>query len=348
MGRDSKINIKLLLDQMLSDNLSSIEKENLRIHIESSFHDNELDDLMREHWAGLSDQDIPDNEMQMLKLKNKILSRIAPTFNYTKKEPRLFYSVLANRLMRVAAILFIPLLLGSSALFYTLNKRFDQLSGAGQMQQVMASPGSRVHFTLPDKTEVWLNSESSLEFPLNLNFQNQRRVKLVGQGYFKVAHDQKHPFFVEVNKINVKALGTAFDVSGYNNDQTISSTLEEGSIALTTNSGKEFARLIPGQQAILNKETNELTVRRIQTIQVTSWKDGKLIFRNTPLLDVTKQLERWFNCEIQVDPKLNNLNLEYTATIENETLGEVLKMIEISTSVKTKIIKRDVYIGFTK
>jgi ferric-dicitrate binding protein FerR (iron transport regulator) len=76
----------------------------------------------------------------------------------------------------------------------------------------------------------------------------------------------------------------------------------------------------------------------------TSWKDGKLMFRDSPLNDVTRQLERWFNCTIHVDPKLMNSEISYTATIQDETLGEVLKMIEISTQVKTRIKNREVTI----
>ncbi|HZL08708.1 MAG TPA: FecR domain-containing protein [Prolixibacteraceae bacterium] len=347
MGNNHKTNIKLLLNQLSSGSLTIPEKEKLKEYIESSFMDEDLDALMREHWTGLGNQDLVGDEIQLLNLKKKILSRITPAQPIAKKEFRLFPPDWKNKLMRVAAILFIPLLLGSVAVFYTLEKQINQQTSSS-MQQVMASPGSRVHFTLPDKTEVWLNSESVLEFPLNLDHLDQRRVKLTGQGYFKVAHDKLHPFFVEVNKMSIKALGTSFDVSGYENDNFISSTLEEGSIALLSLKGKEFARLVPGQQAVWNKSTNELEINDIETIQATSWKDGKLIFRNASLNDVTRQLERWFNCVIQLDPKLNESDLKYTATIQDETLGEVLKMIEISTSVKTKIVKREVYIGRTK
>jgi transmembrane sensor len=221
----------------------------------------------------------------------------------------------------------------------------DLLSGSSASQTVIASPGSRVHFTLPDQTEVWLNSGSTLEFPLNLNQQDQRKVKLFGQGYFNVKHDANHPFYVETEILSVKALGTSFDVSSYSEDQQISSTLEEGSIALFNSRGNEVARLFPGQKAVLDKKTNEIVVKNVETALSTSWKDGKLIFRNTSLSDVTIQLERWFNCKIHLDPHLLNSDLMYSATIQDETLGEVLKMIEISTRIKTKIEKREVYIN---
>ncbi len=345
MGSNHEIDYKYLLDQVLSGKLTSAEKDDLQAYIQHSFKDDELDLLMRKHWLGLEDKEIVVDEMQLLLLKNQIISRINHKINSSKKEHQLFPSTWKNYLIRVAAVLFIPLLLGSVFVFYRMDKRLDQMTASTANQRVVANPGSRVHFTLPDQTEVWLNSGSMLEFPLTLNLQDNRKVKLSGQGYFKVAHDKAHPFFVETDGLSIKALGTSFDVSGYANDTQIASTLEEGSIALIDLNGNEVTRIHPGQKAILDKTTHIMVVRDVETLLTTSWKDGKLIFRNTSLSDVTVQLERWFNCKIHLDPRLMNAGLMYTATIQDETLGEVLKMIEISTRIKTKVEKREVYIS---
>lgn len=344
MGSNRKIDFKHQLEHILSGKLTESEKDDLHGYILNSFEDSELEIMMYEHWSSIKNEDVISDEIQILTLKNKILSKINQQKKSTEKELRLFPEKWNNYLLRIAAMLFIPLLLGSILVFYQMDKQLNKQSSI-VMQKVTATPGSRVHFTLPDSTEVWLNSGSTLEFPLNLNHQDQRMVKLVGQGYFQVAHDKDHPFFVEIELMNVKVLGTAFDVSNYTEDRQISSTLEEGSIVLMSKQGKEIANLQPGQQAILDKNTNKLVVTSVETALSTSWKDGKLIFRNTSLFDVMNQLERWFNCEIHIDPELTKSKLRYTATIQDETLGEVLKMIEISTSVKTRIEKREVYIG---
>ena len=348
MGTNHELDFKNLLERMLSGELTDKERIDLQEYIELSYNDHELDGLMREHWLGLENKLVVEDETQFQNLKSLIISEISKAEKSDKKVHALFPSNLKNRLMRVAAILFIPLLLGSILTFYYLNSRFDRMTEYVAMQQVVASPGSRVHFTLPDKTEVWLNSESKLEFSMNLNLQSKREVKLIGQGYFKVAPDKKHPFIVLIDGIGVKALGTSFDVSGYENEMQIKSTLEEGSIALLGKDDNEMARLNPGQQAVLDKSTQRISIKNVDTALSTSWKDGKLIFRNTALTEVAKQLERWYNCEIHLDNKLLDSGLFYTATIQDETLGEVLKMIEISTSVKTKIEKREVFIEKTK
>ena len=348
MGVNSKIDFQHLLDQMLLGKLSDVERKNLQEYIAFSYKDQELDGLMREHWLGLENKQMIGDEIQFQNLKKRIISEISKTNKSPKKVYSLFPSNLKNMLMRVAAVLFIPLLLGSVLTFYYLNSRFDRISENVTMQQVVANPGSRLHFTLPDKTEVWLNSKSMLEFSTGLNHQKKRIVRLTGQGYFKVAHDKNHPFIVLIDDLKVKVLGTSFDVSGYNEDRLIKSTLEDGSIVLLNKNDKEFVRLIPGQQAILDKTTQKITINNVETTLTTSWKDGKLIFRNTSLTEVSKQLERWFNCEIHMDNHLLNSGLLYTATIQDETLGEVLKMIEISTAVKTKIEKREVFIEKNK
>lgn len=343
MGLNQKIEFRYFHQQLLSDNLTKEEKDDLWVKIQSTYKDEELELLMREYWQSLEKKEIISDEIQFDTLKNQILSRIQKSKISSDKTSRPFLPNWKNMMMRVAAMLFIPLLLGSLFVIYRMETRFDKMASS-TMQQVIASPGSRVHLFLPDQTEVWLNSGSMLEFPTDLNKQSQRKVKLYGQGYFNVSRDPQHPFLVETESLNIRVLGTSFDVSNYANDCKFSSTLEHGSIVLLNSCGKEIRQLEPGQRAVLNKETKELFVETVDTKLTTSWKDGKLIFRNTSLIEVTKQMERWFNCKINVDPELIDLNILYTATIQDETLGEVLKMIEISTSVKTKIEKREVSI----
>lgn len=342
MGLKNNINLDEYLNKLILEEAGDGDKERLQAYIRSGFRDKELDKLMQQHWEGIQQKSIENNELYLQQLRSKIWTKISG-----RKEKQKQVIGWKTYLVRVAAILFIPLLISSVYLFWLLSQN-NSMEVQGAMQQVYATPGSRVHFTLPDKSEVWLNSGSTLEYPVNFNTQKQRKVKLNGQGYFNVSHNEKHPFLVETGELNIKVLGTSFDVSNYANDRFVSSTLEEGSIALLDMQGKEVARLNPGQKSLLDRETHKLLVENIDTRLITSWKDGKLIFKNTPLNEVAKQMERWFNCSIHISPELLNSDILYTATIQDETLGEVLKMIEISTSVITKIENREVKIGYKK
>ncbi len=342
MDTPQKMDTDYLCGRMLSGEITASEKDDLSEAVSMSFKDCRLDAFMREHWLRLCGQEVAGDNMQMQIIKNKIFSRIGQNSESQKKTVRLFPVRLENTLMRIAAILFIPLLLGAIYTCYRLNKQLVRNSEMVLMQQVVAAPGSRVHFFLPDQSEVWLNSGSSLEFPADIHRRNQRKVSLKGEGYFKVAHDKEHPFLVETEKFSVLALGTSFDVSDYANENKSSSTLEEGSISILSPGGHEMARLQPGQKAVLNKCTHTLKVLDVETMLTTSWKDGRLTFRNKSLPEVTHQLERWYNCHIDIDPLLLESNIRYTGTIQDETLNEVLRMIELSThSVQVKIKKRE-------
>lgn len=343
MGSD-QIHIEKILDKLAAGKISLSEKKELRTYIQSTFKNEKLDDLMRLHWDRV-DSRVEDGDKAILtEVRAKVLTAIEGDRRSTKSGRHSSIERWRSYLTRAAAILFIPLLVYSGYLVSTLYKQKAVVQEQLVMQEIFASPGSRVHFTLPDSTEVWLNSASKLEFPVTFSNQETRRVKLYGQGYFKVSPDKTHPFIVETSDINIKVLGTSFDVASYADDVNLVSTLEEGSIAILNSSGKEVARLNPGEQANLNKDTREMSIEEVDTEITTSWKDGRLLFKNAPLVDVVKQLERWYNCEIFLAPELRKSDFQYTATIQDETLGEVLQMIEISTSVNSSIKNREVRI----
>lgn len=340
MGTNRHIDYNKFRERLLSNSLTNEEKDLLRDEISSSFKNSELEGLMHRHWDQEESTPVAEQDLYFRNLRLQIWRKIKEAEEKTGISGT--RSTLKFRLIQIAAVLFLPILLTSIYLSYLVfqTNSTQQLV----MQEVIASPGSRVHFMLPDSSEVWLNSGSTLEYPVQMASLNSRNVKLSGQGYFHVKRDTEHPFIVETSELNIKVLGTMFDVSNYLNEPTFSTTLEHGSIALLNAKGREITRLQPGQRAVLDKASNELSVDNVNTRYTTSWKDGRLVFKETQLAEVVRQLERWYNCKITVAPELLNADIRYTATIENETLGEVLTMLEISTSLKTKLNGRDVRI----
>ncbi|RIH63104.1 DUF4974 domain-containing protein [Mariniphaga sediminis] len=341
MVSDSNNNIKELFSKLQSGGLSNNEKDRLRAYVIACYKDEQLDMLMHRHWESLDKSGFTE-EPSLDDIKMKLLTLIY------EEEKKQMQPEVKRRIswqtyfVRIAAILFIPLLVYTGFLLSRVENRPEEPELV--MQEVFANPGSRLHFTLADQTEVWLNSGSSLEYPLDIDKQKQRTVKLKGQGYFKVAHSADHPFFVEVNEMKVKVMGTSFDVYDYADDQQLISTLEEGKIALLNKQGKEIVQLVPGEQAVFDKSSKKLLIKEVDIEQMTSWKDGYLVFQDTPLHEVVRVLGRWFNCTFEVAPSLLKSDIKYTATIQDETIGEVLKMVEISTNVKTNIEKREVRI----
>ena len=232
--------------------------------------------------------------------------------------------------LKVAAILIVGLTVTSIA-FYSK----PAIKPVATVVQKISTPfGARTNFTLPDGSEAWLNSGSTISFPQQ--YGAIRSVELQGQAYFKVAKDFK-PFVVKTSYGNIEAKGTSFDVKAYGNEN-FETTLVEGSVKIE-GIKKQSAILRPGQQSILAPSSDVFLLKDVNTGLFTSWKEGKLIFVNEPFKNVARELERWYNVKIELKgQKLKDLC--YTGTIEMETFGEVLELINTTTPIKHIFDKR--------
>jgi transmembrane sensor len=251
-------------------------------------------------------------------LLDKIHHRIA--LEESKTATRRFN--LYKNLLRVAAVLILGLF-GTTLLFYYQPQK--QLYS--EVVETVSTPyAARTNFKLPDGSEIWLNSGSTISFPKQ--FGKERNVELVGQAYFKVVKDGKH-FVVKTNSGSVEVMGTSFDIKAYK-DENFQTTLVEGSVKIRNNLN-QVAMLKPGQQSTISPGS-DLSINEVNTNLSTSWKEGKLIFVKEPFQNVAKELERWYNLKIELQgEKLKTLG--YTGTIEMETLGELLELINTTTPI---------------
>jgi len=241
-------------------------------------------------------------------------------------------------LFRVAAVLILPLLL-TSILF--INEKLNLAAKDNLYTEVSVSPGSKLRTILPDGTVVWLNSGSTLKYPQSFS-NNNRQAILTGEAYFNVISDQLHPFVVKTEGLDLKVIGTSFNVMAYPEENNISVTLEEGKISVEKpSSDKKISRLCflePNEQILFQKETGEAKLATVNTDQFTSWKDGKLIFRNNSLDFIFNRLERWYNAEIEImgDGKLPQA--PYTLTIEDETIIQVLEYLSVASGLSYEVV----------
>ncbi|QIA07425.1 FecR family protein [Draconibacterium halophilum] len=281
-----------------------------------------LDANMKEHWkfTKAEEAETPDLSDTLHKIHYEINSQ-EPRAGKTQK--------LVNYLARVAAVLFIPLAI---AFFFTL----DKTDISAELQTVSTPLASKTHFVLPDGSEVWLNSGSSLEYPKEFS-RKKRLVKLSGEAYFDVQKSET-PFEVVTENVQVNVLGTAFNVMSYSNTNP-EVTLERGKVQLISNSGEEKI-LAPGQQAVIDAENSSIQVQKVDTEIYSSWIDNKLIFRNESLKDVVERLERWYNISIELDDQYIS-DKKLTATIEYESITEVMDLLEITMSLKYEYDKNE-------
>ncbi|RTE55407.1 DUF4974 domain-containing protein [Arenibacter aquaticus] len=199
--------------------------------------------------------------------------------------------------------------------------------------------GKQFELLLSDGTQVTLNSGSSLRYPVNFIAGKDRKVYLKGEAFFDVAKDASHPFIVNADQINIRVLGTQFNLSFYPEDEDISTVLVEGSVALYKEGAdmkkNTTTQLVPGQQAAFNKSKNEMSVNQVDTHNHTAWKDGYLLFKASPFYRIRSKLERHFNISIEDKTQLLH-NQVYTATFRNETIEEILEAFKEDTPFQYK------------
>jgi len=200
--------------------------------------------------------------------------------------------------------------------------------------------GAQFRVTLSDGTKVWLNSASSLKYPTAFTGK-ERIVELHGQGYFEVAKNAGQPFKVRINNMDVNVLGTHFDIMAYPDEKMVSTTLLEG--AVQVHSGGDVQLLKPGEQAVLNKESHQLSVHAVAVNKVIAWKEGLFVFNNMDLATILREISRWYDVEI-VYEVVPNGKLYGGGISRHLQLSEVLHFLEANGINRFKISGRKVIV----
>jgi transmembrane sensor len=235
----------------------------------------------------------------------------------------------------------------SGTLAYTISKG----KPTDVVYNMLTCPrGGQFKIRLPDGTDVWLNSVSSIRYPTAFPGR-ERKVEITGEAYFEVARDQAKPFVVEVSNMEVKVLGTSFNINSYEDEGPARTTLLDGKIAVALPSDRqskksgEFVVLKPGQQAVaasglltggIDRETQHLTIVNDANVeQVMAWKNGFLSFKQADLTTVLRQLERWYDIDVKY---AGNIPVRhFTGELSRDlTLSQVISVLS-EMDVKFKI-----------
>lgn len=240
---------------------------------------------------------------------------------------------LLSLLSRAAAILVIPLLISTLIFGYmAFHKPMEEIA----YTEVVSAPGVVSRLELPDKSKVWLNSNSRLRYPNRFEGSAVRRVELDGEGYFEVESDREHPFYVKTpSGFEVMAHGTKFNVNS--EDKTVETILAEGKVSLYK-SDRKLNDLSPGEQALYAYDTEQLNLSRVNLYEKLAWKDGKIIFRNAPLKEVFAQLSKRYNVDIVLHDEYNQSDKYLSrVTFEHETIQQIFSYLEIAAPIKWRV-----------
>jgi transmembrane sensor len=266
-----------------------------------------------------------EDEKRLLKMNSKI-GQAFPNL----QKGFLFYW------QRIAAVLLLPLLLLGSIYFF-LGKQMENDNTV--WQTITTPPGVKSQTQLPDGTKVWLNSESKLSYPSSFT-RHERNVKLEGEAYFEVAKDKRHPFYVDLGTIGIEVTGTAFNAINYEDEKQTEVILTSGKVRLLGQKESKRYRITemdPGQKAVYKESANKIFLQQVDTEKYVSWIYGRLIFRDDPMTEVIRRLDRWFSVDIEIeDPEI--AQYIYTATFREETIEQILNLLKRTSPVEYSII----------
>lgn len=300
--------------------------------------------LILESWIGESDENLKyfrqikntwESSLELPVSTNKALSKVLKQIN--KEQKRLTFWQIAQR---IAAILFIPLLI--SMLWLNFDRNSKSTNSELTYTNAIAAFGTFSLLELPDGSKVWLNSGSSLRYPDKFK-SNNRTVYLVGEAYFEVQSDKTMPFLVNTPYFTVKATGTKFSVQAEKNFSAPSVTLVEGKVSIQKPiSGNKYdliTYLQPNQHMIYDTLSGKFNVQTEDIYKFVSWKDGKLVFRNDNISEVARRLSLQYNVDIEIRGEQIE-HYRYRATFENEPLSELLRLLKISSPIDYQEIKQ--------
>jgi ferric-dicitrate binding protein FerR (iron transport regulator) len=213
--------------------------------------------------------------------------------------------------------------------------------------------GGEYIIILTDGTKVWLNSESTLEYTVPFE-EDKREVTLQGEAYFEVAPDVTRPFTVKTNKMNIRVLGTHFNVTAYKDENTVKTTLVEGSVEVSPSithdpvllSRQSFSHMVlkPGQQASIN-DKGELKINDVNIDLYTAWTQGYFVFENEPLSLIFHKLSRWYDIEVLFKGTQAENELFSGKLPRFENFGVLLEMIRKVSKVEIKMDEKTIIIN---
>jgi ferric-dicitrate binding protein FerR (iron transport regulator) len=319
------------IDRYLRGEADEKEKE----YVESLFLDGENNAYLRQslekNWNSILNENT-SNVADISHLLDRIHHDIRKKEALKMKKPlQRFMRVYA----KIAAVFLVPIMIAAGFTYTVLTKKLESFSEKNITSQIYAPLGSRVSFNLPDGTMGVLNGGSKLSY--SLPFVENRQIKLEGEAWMQVKHDEQHPFTIGAGISTVKVVGTSLNVSIYPNENYIEVVLKEGKVKFTGKTGEKEITMRPSERLIFQKGKIQKSI--VDPAKYNGWVDGKLIFRSDPMAEVARRIERWYNVKITLaDKSLEKYT--FRATFQDDKIEDVLKFLAMTTPIRYKIIPR--------
>lgn len=330
----SQNDIDLIIGKAISGNATVDEISKLNVWKSYSPENQKIYDKSLQAWkkseSWISETQIVADKVAVQRAMNKSLSL---QLHKLKRN---------SQLLKIAAVLALPIALAIS--WFVLNTNVEK-NTAVQLCQISAPKGHISKCTLPDGSEVWVNTNSSITYnTATFNTQN-REIKVSGEAFFKVTKNKDRPFVVENDLAKIVVTGTQFNVKAYPNTDCFETVLAEGSIELHLNKGSgQVVDLVPGECAVFNSSERKISIREVDPNMYTSWRVGEILFKDATLNDLIVELERIY--DIQFYMKNKNLgNYRFRGMFSyNNNLIDALEKIKKTAGVDYYIENKKVWL----
>ncbi|WP_161496091.1 FecR family protein [Zobellia sp. OII3] len=232
--------------------------------------------------------------------------------------------------------------------FYSSSHLNNEISNVeNAITLVTTSIGEKKKVVLSDGTVVTVNSNSVLSYPTHF-IGSTREVVLRGEAFFDVTENKEAPFIVKTNEgMDIKVLGTTFNVKSYPEDSNIETTLVTGKVEVVEREDNKTVFLYPSQRATYVKNDDQLIIDKVNTEEHVSWKDGKLIYDETPFTEVIKGLERMYDVKFKIKSK-EIFDYRYTGTFDNLSIEEAIYLLELSSPINCHLKEKKVVLDIQK
>lgn len=211
--------------------------------------------------------------------------------------------------------------------------------------KISTTRGGQYAVLLPDGSKVWLNSETSLEY--SLNFVKNRKVKLKGEAYFditkrEVEGENLQPFTINVSDQEVEVLGTQLNVQAYENEDVFSTTLVTGAVKIHADNNSVLLK--PGEQAVLERSSDKLYVKKVNVREFSDWKDGYFYFENENIKQIMSKISRWYDIEVIYKGEISTEGFGGEIS-KYENIKELLNVLELTGKVRLQLEGRRVVVS---
>ena len=331
--------IYILIGKVLSGNATSEETQELEKWKNAAQENQYLFEKSKKAWGKgekfISETSLQNDRSKLESEYNRYLS------DRVKKMNRQSF------IYKIAAVLAFPIAMAIGWYLFGESEKPVQL--AEQLYEISSPKGHVSKVKLPDGTQVWINTNSSIVYDAATFNQNNREIQLKGEAYFEVTSSEEKPFIVVTPHANVKVTGTSFNVNAYPASPLFETVLAEGKIELQLKSGTiESLHVEPNQQVIFNSINKKFDIQSVEAEMFTAWRNGEIIFKDATLADLIKELERIYDIQFHLKPaSLGELRFRGMFSYNNNLI-EALEKIKKSSNVDYYIENKEVWLKKTK